>query len=67
MSSSRCDGGSTVSGSSASTAGRSSSFDEELFADRDPKRAERAMKAMLEMGRIDVAALRRAADGAPAA
>jgi hypothetical protein len=42
-------------------------FDEELFADRDPKRAERAMKAMLEMGRIDVAALRRAADGAPAA
>jgi predicted 3-demethylubiquinone-9 3-methyltransferase (glyoxalase superfamily) len=38
---------------------------EELFADRDPKRAERAMKAMLEMGKLDIAALRRAADGVP--
>ncbi len=35
---------------------------EELFADPDPKRAERAMKAMLEMGKIDIAALRSAAD-----
>jgi predicted 3-demethylubiquinone-9 3-methyltransferase (glyoxalase superfamily) len=40
---------------------------EELFADPDPERAERAMKAMLEMGKLDLAALRRAADGAPAA
>jgi predicted 3-demethylubiquinone-9 3-methyltransferase (glyoxalase superfamily) len=35
---------------------------EELFADPDPKRAERAMKAMLEMGKLDIAALRAAAD-----
>jgi predicted 3-demethylubiquinone-9 3-methyltransferase (glyoxalase superfamily) len=35
---------------------------EELFADPDPGRAQRAMKAMLGMGKIDVAALRRAAD-----
>ena len=40
---------------------------EELFADPDKERAERAMKAMLGMGKIDVAVLRRAADGAPAA
>jgi predicted 3-demethylubiquinone-9 3-methyltransferase (glyoxalase superfamily) len=39
---------------------------EELFADPDPKRAERAMRAMLEMGKLDIAALRSAADGAPA-
>jgi predicted 3-demethylubiquinone-9 3-methyltransferase (glyoxalase superfamily) len=39
---------------------------EEMFADPDPKRAERAMRAMLEMGKIDIAALRSAADGAPA-
>jgi predicted 3-demethylubiquinone-9 3-methyltransferase (glyoxalase superfamily) len=39
---------------------------EELFADPDKKRAERAMRAMLEMKKIDVAALREAADGAPA-
>ena len=39
---------------------------EELFSDPDPQRAERAMKAMLEMGKLDIAALRSAADGAPA-
>ncbi len=36
---------------------------EELFADPDPERAQRAMQAMLKMGKLDVAALRRAADG----
>ena len=36
---------------------------EELFADPDPGRAERAMQAMLGMGKLDIAALRRAADG----
>jgi predicted 3-demethylubiquinone-9 3-methyltransferase (glyoxalase superfamily) len=40
---------------------------EELFADPDPRRAERAMAAMLKMGKIDLAELRRAADGVPAA
>ncbi|MGZ5316043.1 MAG: VOC family protein [Solirubrobacterales bacterium] len=39
---------------------------EELFADPDPARAERAMKAMLKMTKLDVEALRRAADGATA-
>ena len=38
---------------------------EELFADPDPKRAERAMRAMLGMRKIDIAALRSAADAAP--
>jgi predicted 3-demethylubiquinone-9 3-methyltransferase (glyoxalase superfamily) len=38
---------------------------EELFADPDPKRAERAMKAMLGMSKLDIAALRSAADGVP--
>lgn len=38
---------------------------EEVFADPDPKRAERAMAEMLGMGKIDIAALRRAADDAP--
>jgi predicted 3-demethylubiquinone-9 3-methyltransferase (glyoxalase superfamily) len=37
---------------------------EELFADPDPERARRAMEAMLKMNKLDVAALRRAADGA---
>lgn len=37
---------------------------EELFADPDKGRAERAMKAMLEMSKLDIAALRSAADGA---
>jgi predicted 3-demethylubiquinone-9 3-methyltransferase (glyoxalase superfamily) len=36
---------------------------EELFADPDPKRAERAMRAMLGMRKLDIAALQRAADG----
>jgi predicted 3-demethylubiquinone-9 3-methyltransferase (glyoxalase superfamily) len=39
---------------------------EELFADPDKGRAERAMKAMLTMGKLDIAALRSAADGAGA-
>jgi predicted 3-demethylubiquinone-9 3-methyltransferase (glyoxalase superfamily) len=39
---------------------------EEVFAGSDPKRAERAMKAMLEMGKLDIAALRSAADSVPA-
>ncbi len=37
---------------------------DELFFDPDPKRAERAMKAMLGMRKLDVEELRRAADGA---
>jgi predicted 3-demethylubiquinone-9 3-methyltransferase (glyoxalase superfamily) len=36
---------------------------EELFADPDPARAERAMQAMLGMRKLDIAALRDAADG----
>ena len=40
---------------------------DELFADPDPKRAERAMAAMLKMGKLDIAALRRAAEAAPTA
>jgi predicted 3-demethylubiquinone-9 3-methyltransferase (glyoxalase superfamily) len=39
---------------------------EELFADPDPERARRAMEAMLKMSKLDVAALREAADGAAA-
>jgi predicted 3-demethylubiquinone-9 3-methyltransferase (glyoxalase superfamily) len=38
---------------------------EELFGDPDPTRAERAMKAMLGMKKLDIAALREAADGVP--
>jgi hypothetical protein len=34
----------------------------ELLADPDPGRAERAMRAMLGMKKIDLAALRAAAD-----
>ncbi len=37
---------------------------DELFADPDPERAQRAMQAMLGMSKLDVAELRRAADGA---
>jgi len=36
---------------------------EELFADPDKERAERTMKAMLGMRKLDIAALRAAADG----
>ncbi len=36
---------------------------EELFADPDPQRAQRAMQAMLGMRKLDLAALRAAADG----
>ncbi|HEY9375781.1 MAG TPA: hypothetical protein VIQ02_01630 [Jiangellaceae bacterium] len=36
----------------------------ELLEDSDPERARRAMEAMLEMGKIDVAELQRAADAA---
>lgn len=39
---------------------------EELLNDPDPERAERAMRAMLGMSKLDVAALRSAADGVPA-
>lgn len=38
---------------------------EELFADPDKGRAERAMKAMLGMRKLDIEALRKAADGSP--
>ncbi len=37
---------------------------EEVFDDPDPARAQRAMQAMLGMRKLDVAALRRAAEGA---
>jgi predicted 3-demethylubiquinone-9 3-methyltransferase (glyoxalase superfamily) len=39
---------------------------DELFGDADPKRAERAMKAMFTMKKLDIAELRRAADRVPA-
>jgi predicted 3-demethylubiquinone-9 3-methyltransferase (glyoxalase superfamily) len=39
---------------------------DELFADPDPAKAERAMRAMLGMRKLDVAALRAAAEGVPA-
>ena len=39
---------------------------EELFSDPNPERAERAMRAMLGMSKLDIAELRRAADGVPA-
>jgi predicted 3-demethylubiquinone-9 3-methyltransferase (glyoxalase superfamily) len=37
---------------------------EELFAAADPERAKRAMEAMFEMKKLDIAALRAAAEGA---
>jgi predicted 3-demethylubiquinone-9 3-methyltransferase (glyoxalase superfamily) len=40
---------------------------EAVFSDPDPERAKRAMEAMLKMSKLDVAELRRAADGAAAA
>jgi len=39
---------------------------DELFSDPDPQRAERAMRAMFEMKKLDIAELRRAADGVAA-
>ena len=39
---------------------------DEVFADPDKSKAERAMQAMLQMKKIDVAALKAAADGVPA-
>jgi predicted 3-demethylubiquinone-9 3-methyltransferase (glyoxalase superfamily) len=36
---------------------------DELFSDPDPERARRAMDAMLKMSKLDIAALRAAADG----
>jgi len=39
---------------------------EELYADSDKERAKRAMKAMLGMRKLDIAALRAAAEGTPA-
>lgn len=38
----------------------------ELFNDADPGRAQRAMQAMLGMTKLDIAAIRAAADGVPA-
>jgi predicted 3-demethylubiquinone-9 3-methyltransferase (glyoxalase superfamily) len=38
---------------------------EELFADPDPGRAQRAVQAMMQMRKLDVAALRAAADAVP--
>ncbi len=40
---------------------------DELFADPDQTRAQRAMQAMFGMRKLDIAALRAAADGVPAA
>lgn len=37
---------------------------EEVFSDADPERARRAMEAMFGMRKLDIAELRRAADGA---
>ena len=38
----------------------------EVLNDPDPEKARRAMEAMLKMGKLDIAALRQAAEGAPA-
>jgi len=38
---------------------------EEIFADPDPGRAQRAVQAMMQMHKLDVAALRAAADAVP--
>ena len=35
-----------------------------MLADPDPEKAQRVMKSMLQMGKIDVAELQRAYDGA---
>jgi len=39
---------------------------EEVLSDADPERAARAMRAMMGMVKIDIAAVRAAADGVPA-
>ena len=39
---------------------------DELFSDPDPTKAQRAMQAMLQMNKLDIAALRSAAEGVPA-
>jgi predicted 3-demethylubiquinone-9 3-methyltransferase (glyoxalase superfamily) len=39
---------------------------DELFADPDKRKAERAMQAMFGMRKLDIAALREAAEGVPA-
>jgi predicted 3-demethylubiquinone-9 3-methyltransferase (glyoxalase superfamily) len=39
---------------------------EEIFADSESDRAMGAMEAMLKMGKLDIEALRAAADGAAA-
>jgi predicted 3-demethylubiquinone-9 3-methyltransferase (glyoxalase superfamily) len=39
---------------------------DELFSDSDPERASRAFEAMMKMKKLDIAALRSAADGVPA-
>jgi predicted 3-demethylubiquinone-9 3-methyltransferase (glyoxalase superfamily) len=39
---------------------------EEVFSDPDAERARRATQAMLGMRKLDIAALRSAADGVPA-
>lgn len=39
---------------------------EEVYSDADKERADRAMKAMRKMGKLDIAALRSAADGTSA-
>ena len=38
---------------------------DEVFSDPDPEKAQRAMQAMLQMKKLDVAALREAAEGVP--
>ena len=38
-------------------------YEPEMLKDKDPKKAERVMSAMLKMKKIDVAALQRAYDG----
>jgi predicted 3-demethylubiquinone-9 3-methyltransferase (glyoxalase superfamily) len=40
---------------------------EDVLNDPDPERGRRAMEAMLKMRKLDIAELRRAADGVPAA
>jgi predicted 3-demethylubiquinone-9 3-methyltransferase (glyoxalase superfamily) len=40
---------------------------DEIFSDPDPERARRAMEAMFQMRKLDIATLRAAADGVPAA